>query len=403
MTILVYLERYSDNAWMINRHTRAALAQRLDSMPAVALLGPRQVGKTTLAQTIAKNRPSLYLDLESDADRAKLADPEAYLAGHAAELVILDEVQRAPGLFQQLRGLIDRGRREGLRAGRFLLLGSASLDLLRQSGESLAGRISYLELGPINGFEVSPPELPSLWLRGGFPDSLLAPDDGASLRWRRDFIRTYLERDIPQLGPRIAAETLRRFWTMLAHQQSGLLNAANLARALGVDNKTIAAYLDLLVDLLLVRRLEPWHSNAGKRLVKSPRIYVRDSGLVHALLGLGTLDEVLGHPVAGASWESLVIETLIAVAPEGTRANFYRTAAGAEIDLVLTLPLGEIWAIEIKRSLAPRIERGFHQACEDLSPARRIVVYPGLEAYPTSGDITVMSLSEAAHTLTFAR
>lgn len=381
---------------MIDRWITEAVVARLRDTPAVVLLGPRQVGKTTLAQTIAATRPSLYLDLESDADRARLTDPEAYLAAHEAELVILDEVQRAPGLFQQLRGLIDRGRRRGLRAGRFLLLGSASLDLLRQSGESLAGRISYLDLGPVNGFEVRTEALPELWLRGGFPDSLLAADDAASLRWRRDFIRTYLERDIPQFGPRIAAETLRRFWTMLAHQQSGLLNAANLARALGVDNKTIASYLDLLVDLLLVRRLEPWHGNAGKRLVKSPRIYVRDSGLVHALLGLGTLDEVLGHPIAGASWEGLVIETLIAVAPEGTRANFYRSAAGAEIDLLLTMPKGDLWAIEIKRSSAPKLERGFYQACADLSPVRRVVVYPGSEAYPIADSITVMPLTEAA-------
>ena len=373
--------------------------ERLNAAPAVALLGPRQVGKTTLAQIIAEDRPSLYLDLESDADRARLADPEAYLAGHAAELVILDEVQRAPGLFQQLRGLIDRGRRQGQRAGRFLLLGSASLDLLRQSGESLAGRISYLELGPINGLEVAPQALPTLWLRGGFPDSFVAPDDGASLRWRRDFIRTYLERDIPQMGPRIPAETLRRFWTMLAHQQSGLLNAANLARALGVDNKTIASYLDLLVDLLLVRRLEPWHSNAGKRLVKSPRVYVRDSGLVHALLGLGTLDEVLGHPIAGASWEGFVIETLIGVAPVGSRANFYRSAAGAEIDLLVTLPKGDLWAIEIKRSSVPKLERGFDQACADLAPARRIIVYPGSEQYPSTDNIEVMPLSETARSL----
>ncbi len=384
---------------MITRRIEQELLSRIAAAPAVALLGPRQVGKTTLALAIGATRPSLYLDLESAADRARLAEPEAYLGAHEAELVILDEVQRAPGLFQHLRGLIDRGRRRGMRAGRFLLLGSASLDLLRQSGESLAGRISYLELGPVNGLEVPASDQPRLWLRGGFPDSLLAVDDRASLLWRRDFIRTYLERDVPLLGPRIAAETLRRFWTMLAHQQSGLLNAANLARALGVDSKTVASYLDLLVDLLLVRRLEPWHSNAAKRLVKSPRIYVRDSGLVHALLGLATLDDVLGHPVAGASWEGFVIETLLAAAPEGTRANFYRSAAGAEIDLLLTTPNGRLWAIEIKRSLAPRLERGFHQACADLAPARRILVYPGGETYPVGADVEVMPLASAAQAI----
>jgi predicted AAA+ superfamily ATPase len=384
---------------MIERRIAAVLTERLNATPAVALLGPRQVGKTTLARMIGEQRPSLYLDLESDADRARLADPELYLAGHEDKLVILDEVHRLPGLFQILRGLIDEGRRKGRRAGRFLLLGSASLDLLRQSGESLAGRISYLEMGPINGSEVPAQDLPSLWNRGGFPDSFLAADDRLSQRWRQDFVRTYLERDVPMLGPRIPAETLRRFWTMLAHHQSGLLNAADFARALGVDGKTIAAYLDLLVDLLLVRRLEPWHTNAGKRLVKSPRVYVRDSGLVHTLLGLATLEDVLGHPVAGASWESFVIETMIAVAPEGTQANFYRTAAGAEIDLLLTLPGGALWAIEVKRSLAPTLERGFHQACADLNPERRVVIYPGSESYPLREGIEVMPLQVASAVL----
>lgn len=375
------------------------LAQRLEETPSVALVGPRQVGKTTLALEIAETRPSIYLDLESDADLAKLAEPELYLSDHEDKLVILDEVHRLPGLFQILRGLIDAGRRKGRRAGRFLLLGSASIDLLRQSGESLAGRISYLEMHPLDALEVGQGQAARLWIRGGFPDSFLADSDRASQRWRQDFIRTYLERDIPMFGPRIAAETLRRFWTMLAHHQSGLLNAADFARSLGVDNKTVASYLDLLVDLLLVRRLEPWHNNAGKRLVKSPRIYVRDSGLVHTLLGLATAEDVLGHPVAGASWEGFVIETLIAAAPEGTRANFYRTAAGAEIDLLLTLPGGALWAVEIKRSLQPKLERGFHHACSDLIPARRLLIYPGDEPYPLGEGVEVMSLAAAGEAL----
>ncbi|KAK0341859.1 hypothetical protein LTR94_024676, partial [Friedmanniomyces endolithicus] len=246
---------------MIERQISTILIDRLEEMPAVALLGPRQVGKTTLAQNIAAARPSLYLDLESDRDQARLMDPEAYLEAHEAELIILDEVHRMPGLFQILRGLIDRGRRKGLKNGRFLLLGSASIDLLKQSGESLAGRISYLEMGPINGSEVERGDIPRLWVRGGFPDSFLARNDEVSRRWRQDFIRTYLERDVPMLGPRIPAETLRRFWTMLAHHQSALLNASDFARSLGIDSKTVASYLDLMVDLLLVRRLEPWHSN----------------------------------------------------------------------------------------------------------------------------------------------
>lgn len=384
---------------MIDRRIFTELAERLAETPAVALIGPRQVGKTTLALEIAEARPSIYLDLESDADRAKLAEPELYLSEHEDKLVILDEVHRLPNLFQILRGLIDSGRRKGRRAGRFLLLGSASIDLLRQSGESLAGRISYLEMHPLDALEVGQGQVERLWIRGGFPDSFLAGTDRASQRWRQDFIRTYLERDIPMFGPRIAAETLRRFWTMLAHHQSGLLNAADFARSLGVDNKTVASYLDLLVDLLLVRRLEPWHNNAGKRLVKSPRIYVRDSGLVHTLLGLSTAEDVLGHPVAGASWEGFVIETLIAAAPEGTRANFYRSAAGAEIDLLLALPGGALWAVEIKRSLQPKIERGFHHACSDLAPTRRLLVYPGDEDYPLAEGVVVMPLALAGEAL----
>lgn len=378
---------------MITRRIAPEVLELLDISPAVALLGPRQVGKTTLALQIAETRPSIYLDLESDADRAKLAEPELYLASHEDKLVILDEVHRLPGLFQNLRGLIDRGRRSGLRTGRFLLLGSASIDLMKQSSETLAGRIAYLEMHPLDGLEVVPREVSSLWVRGGFPESFLAPSDRASLRWRQDFIRSYLERDIPMLGPRIPAETLRRFWTMLAHHQSGLLNAAEFARALGVDGKTVAAYLDLLVDLLLVRRLEPWHANVSKRLVKSPKIYVRDSGLTHALLGLGTQEQLLGHPVAGGSWEGFVIETLSAAAPEGTQINFYRTSTGAEIDVLLTLPGSTVWAIEIKRSLAPKVEKGFHLAAEDIRPDRRILIYPGTESYPLPHDVETMPLT----------
>ena len=384
---------------MIERRIKAELADRLDQAPAVALLGPRQVGKTTLAREIGETRPSLYLDLESDADRARLTDPELYLESHEDKLVILDEVHRLPNLFQILRGLIDRGRRKGLKAGRFLLLGSASIDLLAQSGETLAGRISYLEMHPLDALEVGSGEIDRLWTRGGFPESFLAGSERLSQRWRRDFIRTYLERDIPMLGPRIAAETLRRFWTMLAHHQSGLFNASEFARSLGVDSKTVAAYLDLLVDLLLVRRLEPWHSNSAKRLVKSPRIYVRDSGIVHTLLNLTGQEEVLGHPVAGASWEGFVIESLTATMPEGTQAYFYRTSAGAEIDLVLTLPNSGLWVFEIKRNLAPKVERGFHHACDDLQPTRRIVIYPGTETYPMKHGIEAMPLAEASRQL----
>ncbi|MCC6619530.1 MAG: ATP-binding protein [Chloroflexi bacterium] len=389
---------------MIPRRLVSALTSALAEAPAVALLGPRQVGKTTLALDPAKKWPAVYLDLESEADRTKLSEPELYLAQHADKLVILDEIQRTPQLFRSLRGLIDAGRRRGQSNGRFLVLGSASIDLLKQSSESLAGRIRYLELAPLDAGEVGDKYLDALWLRGGFPDSLLADSDAASLRWRVDFIRTYLERDIPQLGPRIPAESLRRLWTMLAHSQGGLLNAAALARALAVDGKTVASYLDLLVDLLLVRRLAPWHGNVRKRLVKSPKVYVRDSGLVHALLGLGDREALLAHPVAGGSWEGLAIESLIAAAPNGTEAHFFRTAAGAEIDLLLKLPGQRApWAIEVKRGLAPKIERGFHLACDDVRPARRLVVYSGAERFPLAEAVEAVSLVDLCEELTAAR
>jgi predicted AAA+ superfamily ATPase len=388
---------------MIPRRLIPALASALAEAPAVALLGPRQVGKTTLALELAHTRPAVYLDLESEADRARLSEPELYLAQHADKLVILDEIQRTPELFSRLRGLIDAGRRRGQGKGRFLVLGSASIDLLKQSSETLAGRIRYLELAPLDADEVGGERVDTLWLRGGFPDSLLADSDAASLRWRMDFIRTYLERDIPQLGPRIPAETLRRLWTMLAHQQGGLLNAAALARALAVDGKTVASYLDLLVDLLLIRRLAPWHGNVRKRLVKSPKVYVRDSGLVHALLGVGDREALLAHPVAGGSWEGLAIESLIAAAPNGTEAHFFRTATGAEIDLLLKLPGQRApWAIEVKRGLAPKIERGFHLACDDVRPRRRLVVYGGAERFPLADKVEAVSLTDLCEELSAA-
>jgi uncharacterized protein len=385
---------------MLNRELFASLEDELAHTPAVALLGPRQVGKTTLALELADKHPgSIYLDLESEADRFKLSEPEIYLSEHIDKLVILDEVHRAPGLFPILRGMIDRARRRGYRAGRYLLLGSASLDLLKQSGESLAGRIAYLELGGLLLPEVGEDKLDTLWLRGGFPESFTSASHARSLTWRQNFIRTYLERDIPQFGPRIAAETLRRFWTMLAHHQSGLLNVAQLARNLGVDGKTAASYIDLLCDLLLVRRLQPWHDNLGKRLVKSPKTYVRDTGLLHALLTIGTREQLLGHPVIGASWEGFCIETAIASAPRDTQAYFYRASGGAEIDLLLALPNEERWAIEVKRSLTPKIERGFHSACDNVKPARKFVVYPGKERFSLGHDIEAVSLAALCATL----
>ena len=390
---------------MIERRLLPILLQRLDEVPAVVLLGPRQAGKTTLALALGKARGALYLDLESEQDRGKLAEPELYLSDHLEKLVILDEIHRAPGIFPVLRGLIDRARRGTKNHGLYLLLGSASLDLLKQAGETLAGRVSYLELDPFDALETggTAADLDRLWLRGGFPESFLAPSNARSLRWRQDFIRAYLERDIPQFGPRIAAQTLRRFWAMLAHHQGGMLNVAQLARNLGVDAKTAAAYIDLLTDLLLVRRLPSWHANVGKRLVKSPRVYVRDSGLVHALLAIGDKETLLSHPVVGASWEGFVIENLLAVVPEGVQGHFYRTSGGAEIDLVLSFPDGRLWAVEIKRSLTPRPERGFHAACTDISPARRFVVYPGEDTYSAGGDTQIVSLPALARLLAGAK
>lgn len=385
--------------YMIARRVQSRLNALLQHNPAVALLGPRQSGKTTLALEIAKQRKSVYLDLEDENDRVKLSDPGQYLRDHEDQLVILDEVHRAPEIFQPLRGIIDRGRRSGKANGRFLLLGSAAMDLLRQSGETLAGRISYLELGPFDVLETGAAAIDALWVRGGFPRSFLAPSEDISLQWRRDFIRTYLERDIPQFGVRIPAETLRRFWTMLAHNQAQILNAASLARGLAVDGKTVAGYLDLLVDLLVVRRLPAWHKNIGKRLVKSPKVYVRDTGIAHALLGIRDKEALLGHPVVGQTWESFVIETLIATSPDGSEAHYYRTSNGTEVDLLLTLPNGELWAIEVKRSSAPKIERGFHSACADLKPHKRFVVYSGIERFPLDKMTDAISVVELAETL----
>lgn len=256
-----------------------------------------------------------------------------------------------------------------------------------------------MELDPFNLLEVGNDARDRLWIRGGFPDSFLAGNDRPSAVWRESFIRTYLERDIPQLGPRIPAETLRRFWTMLAHMQGGALNQANLARGLGIDGKTVSRYLDLLEDLLLVRRLFPFRANVGKRLVKSPRIYVRDTGIVHALLGLDDLEAVLGHPVVGGSWEGFVVETLLGATQGRVKPWFFRTAGGAEVDLLLEMPNGKRWAIEIKRSLAPKPDRGFHHARQDLSPERAFIVYPGDDRYPRGDGLEVIGLWELASLL----
>lgn len=383
---------------MFARRIQNVVEARLRQLPSVALLGPRQVGKTTLARAVADGRKSVYLDLESIRDRERIADPEYYLPQHEDELVVIDEVQRMPDLFATLRGLIDAGRRHGKRTGRFLLLGSASVEFLRQS-ETLAGRIAYVELSPLDVLEVPTTDHVKFWVRGGFPESFLAESDADSLTWRENFVRTYLERDIPQLGPRIPATTLLRFWTMLAHSQGGLFNAAQLARSLAVDGKTIARYLDLMVDLMLVRRLQPYQANIGKRLVKSPKVYVRDSGIVHGLLNIADHDALLGHPVSGASWEGFVIENLIGAAPANTAPLFYRTAIGVEIDLLLEMPKHGLWAIEIKSGRSATPEKGFYTACEDLKVTRRFVVNGGTERFKLDAKTEVIGLREMAETL----
>ena len=385
---------------MIPRHAQQAVHVALARQAAVALIGPRQVGKTTLAHAIAEQSGAVYLDLEASADRAKLADARLFLAEHEDRLVVLDEIHRAPALFPELRGVIDAGRRRGQRTGRFLILGSASMDLLRQAGESLAGRIEHVRLGPLDVHDVSAELAPAttLWVRGGFPDSLTAASDEDSMALRRNLVQTYLERDVSEFtGRRIPAETLGRLWTMLAHSQGQLLNASKLAGSLAVSGPTVTTYIDLLADLLLVRRLPPLHVNVRKRLVKSPKVYVRDSGTVHALLGIASHDALIGHPVAGASWEGFVIENLLARAPVGTRASFYGTRSGAEMDLVLEFPGGrDTWAIEVKLGLAPKVARGFHSACEDIAPTSAFVVYAGAERYPLAANVEVIGLRELA-------
>ena len=383
---------------MISRQAAIILHEKLATTSAVVLLGPRQVGKTTLARSLAENWPSaaVYLDLERPTDRLRLDDADGYLRAQHGKLVILDEIHRAPSIFEILRGIIDDNRQAGHRSGQFLLLGSAAIDLMRQSSETLAGRVAYLDIAPINIGEAAAAGIAdtTLWLRGGFPDSLLSPDNTQSLDWRRDFIRSYLERDVPMFAPRLPAETIGRLWTMLAHQQGSVLNQARIAGALGVANPTVDRYIDLLVDLQLLRRLRPWSGNVGKRLVRAPKVYVRDSGILHGLLELGSLDDLLGHPVCGASFEGYCIENLVLAAGPRRVPYFYRTHSGAEIDLLLERGGQPEIAIEIKRSSAPSPAKGFAQACDDLAVTKRYVVYPGHERFKLRHDAQAIGLIE---------
>lgn len=380
---------------MLQRQLAEKLQLTIARVPAVALLGARQVGKTTLAKTIAKGINSIYLDLEAPEDLLKLSDPTSFLSTHADKLVILDEIQRSPELFPVLRGLIDRNREQGRRAGQFLLLGSASMDLMRQSSESLAGRISYIEMSGLNIAEVNGKQdgRQSLWLRGGFPDSFLATDDDSAMDWLENLVRTYLERDVPQMGFRVPAARLRRLWTMLAHLQGETVNYSKLASNLEVDAKTVTNYIDILTDLLLVRRLEPWHANVKKRLVKSPRYYIRDSGILHRLLGIHRYDALLSNPVLGKSWEGFVLENIHSVLPSRAETYFYRTAAGAEIDLVIIMPSSEIWAVEIKHGVAPKIGKHYSQTCDDVGAAHKYILYGGDDEFSVGNDVKIISLA----------
>jgi predicted AAA+ superfamily ATPase len=381
----------------IPRKITSTVRRRLSEIPAVAIIGARQCGKTTLAKNvIAKNKTAIYLDLEKNSDRNKLQDPEAFLRLNADRLICLDEIQRVPELFPLLRSMIDESHRNG----QFLLLGSASPGLLRQSSETLAGRISYVHLSP---FVLS--ELPvgkskhldrELWLRGGFPRSYLAATETASLEWRQDFIRTFLERDIPQLGFQIPVRRLERLWQMLAHIQGQLLNSSKLGESLGVSHHTVRSYVEMLDQTFMLRILPPYRPNLKKRLVKSPKIYIRDTGILHALLDIETQNDLLGHPVYGASWEGFVIENICAAYPEW-RPHFFRSSSGSEIDLILTKGRRRV-AIECKVSSSPQVRRSFFNAMQDLELKEAWVLAPVSGSYPLKGKIFVSALDEFLQT-----
>ena len=377
---------------MLKRLNMDRVREVLSFMPAAVVLGARQVGKTTMAKMLADERPSIYLDLENPEDLALLANPGRYLRDNGDKLIVLDEIQRAPEIFMVLRGVIDDNRAVGRKAGQFLLLGSASMDLLRQSSESLAGRIGYVDMGGLNILEVGNDNTRQLWLRGGFPECYTAAADDGAMQQAEFLIRTYLERDIPEFGFDVPSERVRRLWTMLAHLQGQNVNFNQLAANLEVDRKTALHNAEILVGLKLLRRLDPWHVNIGKRLVKSPRYYVRDSGILHRLLGINSFDALLSNPILGKSWEGFVIENLVSVLPPLAGIWFYRTQAGAEVDLVIELPGPEIWAIEIKHGNAPKLGKHFRQTFDDVGATRKHVVYGGDEEFQAGDDISAISL-----------
>ncbi len=368
-----------------SRTIQSPIDEALGYFPAVCLTGPRQCGKTSLAKRLGAARPdSVYLDLERPADRRRLEDADAYLESLAGRLVILDEVQHLPDLFPVLRGLIDRDRRPG----RFLLLGSVSPQLLRQSRDSLAGRLANHEMAPLRLVETGLEHQSGLWQRGGFPGSLLAPSERLSRQWRDQYLRNFLERDLPQLGFRVPAETLRRFWTMAAHLHGQQLNLSQLGQSLGCSHTAIRNYLDMLAQTYMLREIPAWSGNLAKRLVKSPKLYLRDSGLLHSLLGIADANDLLGHPVCGASWEGFLVEEILAATPEW-QASYYRTSAGAEIDLVLERGQERL-AFEFKLNSAPQVSAGFWHSLEDLKPKNAYVIAPVPAAFPLRQGVQVL-------------
>jgi predicted AAA+ superfamily ATPase len=367
----------------------------LKQFPAVAIIGPRQSGKTTLARTICQELAldAEYLDLEMATDLQKLDDPEMYLRQLAGRLVILDEVQRKPELFPLLRALIDIDRRPG----RYLILGSASPDLLKQSSESLAGRICYHELTPFYIDEIPETEnnYNPLWLRGGYPNSFLADSDFHSFNWRQSFIQSHLDRDLPGLGFSYPSTMLYRFWQMMAHSHGQLWNASKIAGSLGIDPKTCRRYLDVLEDTFMIRQIQPYAGNLKKRLIKSPKVYLRDSGLFHCLLHIQDQTQLLGHPIAGASWEGFCLEQIMARMPWRRWTSFYRTASGAEMDLVIQKDIQTVdVAVEFKYSLAPYLTRGFWQSMNDLKPEKAFIVYPGREYYRIKQSVYALPVTQ---------
>lgn len=379
----------------VDRILSENIIKRLRHIPAVALLGPRQCGKSTLAKHILSQLDNtLYIDLEKTSDYNKLRDPEAFFSLNKDTLICLDEIQRVPELFPVLRSIIDE---EG-RNGQLLLLGSASRDLIQQSSETLAGRISYLELTPFLLQEVGAEHTRSLWLKGGFPRSFLEFDTKESYTWRKDFIRTFLERDIPQLGFSIPARSMERLWLMCAHSHGQTLNLSKLGTSLGVSHHTVRSYIDILSETFLLRKLEPFAANLKKRLIKSPKIYIRDSGLLHALLDICTDNDLLGHTVYGASWEGFALETIIAMTPDW-KHYFYRTASGVELDLILEKGMRKI-AVEFKVSTAPKPSKGFWIALEDLQISQTYIVAPVNQSYPIEKGVQIISLPDLLSVLT---